>query len=1587
MAGPRIRMTCAALVTLALFGLPAAAGTAASSIPGAASVLAAAAQPAPGTGLSTIGRQGWEVQSTAVVTQSGDQVSSPGFATSDWLGVTPDDAGAPGTEIQALLQNRVCPLDPGFAIDGHSVFFSNNLQRCFGLLQNNGDHTVPEFAVPWWFRTDFQPDLRPGQTAELLVNGIVGQADVWVNGVEVGTQATVRGSFTRFTFDITDLVRPGTNSLALELFPNDPNLMLTQDNVDWNQISPDNYTGIQFPVQLHVSNALAIGNAFVTQNDAVDLSSAALTVKADVTNNTAAAQNATVSATISEPGGGSIHVSQAAALGPHATRTVTFTPSAFPELTIQQPQVWWPYQMGGQPLYRLQASVSRGGAVSDEAPAVTFGIRSVSTHMTAPSAMAPQGVRVFDINGHPFVFRGGGFVENLFLHYSAGDLANQISLIKSMGLNGIRTEGKEVPGDFYEQMDRAGILIDAGFQCCDAWQPDSRGVGVTAADFRVMYQSSLAIGRRLRDHPSVINFSWSDSPPISEQEAASLAGFAQAGFQEPIISSAEYLKSGMLGPSGEKEGPYDWVPPSYWYDSTHASHNAVDNDPSMTNVGGSWGFDSEQSAGHTVPTNDSIQRFLSAADQATLWQEPAAGQYHTNQEFTDGKWVSYHFGTLFNLDQAMRVRYGPWSGLPQYVQEGQVQNYEDTRAQFEAFVDHWNNFPTPSTGTVYWQLNKGWPTLLWSLYNSDYDTAGSYFGAKKANERLHAIYAYDDNSVTAANLSGVTQPDVSVESRVHALDGRVLDDQVVNGITLATQAVRNRLITPRVPAVTAPPAPAQTYFVELVLRQRGSVVDRNVYWLSTQQDVVDWTDTQGNPQALISQTASGLPQFGDLRALQGLPRTGVGAAASTRTAGDTSVTSVTITNPAAASTVAFFLRADVRRGTAAGQPQAGDNQVLPITWSDNDVTLWPGQSATLTATYRTALLGGATPVVSLGGWNVPGALVAAPATAAAAAAERAAAAQPGVERFAATDGSPLVTGSASPGDGAFGPPAAAPEHGKHVAWSITSVAQPRSLTQGDAADTFTLTVTNAGSAPTDGTTPVTLTDVVDPEVTMTSISGPGWTCDTSNDPTDVCTQTGGPGGTPAVLQPGQSYAPLTLTVQVPALAGFATQDSTAGLHATNGVSVTGGAPSLPRAVIAPETPVAGRPNLTADNALASAFRQGDPAAGYQITVLNQGGADTDGSPIVATVSVPAGETAVALYGSGWRCGLATTTCTRSGVLRAQNGEAPPITLIVSVSPDAPAQVTQRVTVSGGGQLAAPATVEAPTPIAAASAAPAPPPGLLTVRSAHAGAFAQGDAGDRYTLTVRNTGAQPTQGTVTVTDTLPAGLVATRMTGEGWSCSLQAVTLPTPANLFEPLNACARADALAPGASYPPITLTVAVADGARPELSNTVTVDGGGPTPASMTATERTPIEQRPDLSVTASSTGRGTPFAPFVRGDGADQHDSYTITVVNAGFAATSGTVTLAVDLPAGLTPVAMSGGDRWACALATATCATRPGVALPEGGQETITLQVAVSGSAPRSLLTSTQVSGGGEIDQSDDFAVAAVAVRERWTSGPGR
>ena len=225
------------------------------------------------------------------------------------------------------------------------------------------------------------------------------------------------------------------------------------------------------------------------------------------------------------------------------------------------------------------------------------------------------------------------------------------------------------------------------------------------------------------------------------------------------------------------------------------------------------------------------------------------------------------------------------------------------------------------------------------------------------------------------------------------------------------------------------------------------------------------------------------------------------------------------------------------------------------------------------------------------------------------------------------------------------------------------------------------------------------------------------------------------------------------------------------------------------------------------------------------------------SGVVTVVDVlPPALTATAIAGAGWSCTLATLTCTRSDSL-SSGASYPPVVVTFDVSPSAPASVTNTFTVSGGGEsntTLGDNTVNDVIDIAAVFA------DFYIVKS-HAGSFSRGQSGATYDIAVANLGSGATSGTVTVVDTLPAGLTATAMAGSGWSCTLATLT-------------CTRSDALPSGGSYPVIVLTVDVWTSAPPSLVNIATVSGGGAIPAARTTSDATTIAAGPESAIPALS-------------------------------------------------------------------------------------------------------------------------------------
>lgn len=845
-------------------------------VPGTGAALKVAA--GPGTA-STV--PDWRMQSSAKATQAGDVISGPTYSDSGWMTVP-----ARSTVMAGLVANNRYP----------DVRYSENLKQA-----NPND-----FKVGWWYRKVFSADPQPGVNTFLkLKGGIVARGEIWLNGKKVAGTDKVVGAYPTHEFDVTSLLRKGDNAIAIKASPSDPQNDLLIHFIDWAQLPPDRNQGIFRDVTFEPSGPVSLRNLRVDSDLPLpSLSSAKITTKVDARNNTGSPVNAEVTATVA----GQVFKQQVQ-LNANQTKTVTFSQD------LQNPQVWWPFQMGAQPLYLATLAANVGTAESDTAK-TTFGVREVTSNIRGSG-------RQFTINGKPFLVRGGGWASDLFLRTDVRYIEDQLDLVKAMGMNTIRLEGKPENDELYDLADRRGIMLLTGWECCSKWEKyDS----FDAEDNRVAGESAESEAKRIRNHPSMIGFMiGSDAAPGAGLEKIYLDALKRAEWNLPVISSAKNISSPQLGNPGMKmDGPYWWEPPVYWFNKQK---------------GGAAGFASEIGPGATIPEMDELKKFLSQGEIDKLTNYNAT-QYHLSPSST--------FNKLTFWGTALDNRYGKPSNVEDFVRKAQLANYETNRSQFEAFGDNFTDSSNPSTGVIYWMLNNAWPTLYWHLYDYYLATAGSYFGAKTGLRPLHAQYSYDDKSLAVMNTSLQDSNNLKLQVTLFNLDGTQKADETRNVSSKANGPTK-------IGSLPQPSGLSTTYFARLLLKDAaGNVLDRNVYWLSTKADTLNYGGS----------TWYHTPQSGyaDLKGLNTLKPGTVSSTVSTAPVGDDKqVTTVTMKNTG--STVAFFVRASLRKGQ-------GGAEVLPTQWSDNYVTLWPGETLTLKAEYRSSSLGSAQPVVEISGHNV-----------------------------------------------------------------------------------------------------------------------------------------------------------------------------------------------------------------------------------------------------------------------------------------------------------------------------------------------------------------------------------------------------------------------------------------------------------------------------------------------------------------------------------------------------------------------------------------------------------------------------------------
>jgi exo-1,4-beta-D-glucosaminidase len=872
-------------------------------------------QPAPALRLPL--REGWTLQSSAKVTAKGEAISSPTFKGSDWI-----RTDVPTTVVAAQVKNRLLP-DP---------FYGMNLRQYPGVSYPIGFNfsNVPmppdsPYAVSWWYRKEFTvPNVYIGKTVWLNFGGINYRANIFLNGKQIANSNDVAGAWRTYEFNVTSAIKQGVNVLAVQVWaPTENNLAITF--VDWNPAPPDKNMGLWREVYLTTSGPVALRNpAVISKVDSPDNNAAHLTATAQLKNATNRPIHGTLKGRIE-----TIEFQQRVELAPSESKDVVVSPADFPQLNLNNPRLWWPAQMGTPNLYDLTLSFEADGKVSDISR-TKFGIREITSEVTeqAPNRLK----RLFKINGKNILIRGGGWTLDMMLRETPGRLADEFRYVRDMGLNTVRLEGKLETEEFFDMADQQGILVMAGWCCCDFWE---HWGSWKDEDFQIANSSLRDQIYRMRRHPSMLAWmNGSDNPPPPDVEEMYLKTESDLKWPNPVVSSATAKPTTVTNGSGVKmSGPYEYVAPSYWQTDPYLQKD--DDRCNKGGCGGAYGFNSETSMGPAVPPIESIERMV---PKNHLWPideywnfHAGGGAFKNIQVFTD----------------ALNERYGKAENAKDFAFKSQLMTYEGVRAMYEAYSR--NKYE--STGVIQWMLNNAWPSMIWHLYDYYLRPGGGYFGAKKAMQTLDPVYGYDDHSVWLVSSQYVDAKGLKVAARIFNIDGKqkFWKDATVDAVADSTAKVFE---IPQIEGLSP------TYFLDLrITDARGKLAGSNFYWLSAKPETLDWAKSNWYTTPTES--------YADYTALAQMPKVRLNVESRSERSGNSdskdAVTRVVLENPS--NNVAFFVRLKLVKGR-------GGEEILPVVWQDNYISLLPAEKREITATYHTGSLGTSKPEVEISGWNV-----------------------------------------------------------------------------------------------------------------------------------------------------------------------------------------------------------------------------------------------------------------------------------------------------------------------------------------------------------------------------------------------------------------------------------------------------------------------------------------------------------------------------------------------------------------------------------------------------------------------------------------
>ncbi len=953
--------------------------------------------------------RGWELMREDWAGLNAVQITDETLDTSAWYNAT-----VPGTVLTTLVEQEVFP-EPTIGL--------NNLHIPDSLCRHAWWYRT-ELAIPSTWKQD-------GQRLWIEFDGINHLAEVWLNSRRLGVieGAFIRGKFDI----TKALNTTGKNILGVRIIPPaHPGIPLEKSeqhwlynggalgkdsptflaSIGWDWMAPvrDRGIGIWNEVRVRRTGWVIIENPqIITDLPLPDTTQAAIRITVPIRNDSDRQQNVVVRAEFEK-----VVVSQHMTVPAHTIVEAKFTPESHPQMTLKNPKLWWPVGYGEQSLYTLLLSAEVDQIISDT-HSMRFGVRELSYR---GNKLLPKLLEVIDFSPVQARYvrlncreRGTkfGFSLYTFSVMNSRDLATDLARSGSVTASTIESEehpaAHAIDGNpetrwaskmnqpewlcadlgSVHTVDQVQLSWEAAYakqfaievstdgtrwtkvkECNAQGQPNELEVSVNGqrilcrggnwgypemlmrltperleAAVRLHHEANLNMIRNwigmttceqfydLCDEYGVLiwNDFWLANPgdgPNPDNHKLFLDNV-----QDVVLRYRNHPSIAIW--CGRNEG----MPPEELDDGMRELTTRLDGtrfyQPHSSDVGVNGGgpYKYMEPARYFADLNHGFKTEIGMPSVPSAESMRMAAGDHEPWPI-DSLWAYHDFCPQGNqyrdeYTKAIEDNYGPANTLDDYCRKAQMINYDGYRAIFEG-CNHklWND----CSGVILWMSHPAWPSTVWQIYDYWFGTDGAYFGSKKANEPLHVQLCRTDWTVEAINHTAgpVTG---NLAAAILGLDASVLWEKNVPVTAAANLCTKGFTIE-------WPDSLPSAYFVKLKWSDDdGRVLSENLYWLGKEK--------------------------GDLKALDSMPTVKLNGTALFVSGSDSKIAAeVQLVNNS--NTVALMTQL-ILRDVETGQ------RILPAYYSDNYLSLLPGESKTVT--IKCSKKDAAKKMkVSMDGWNI-----------------------------------------------------------------------------------------------------------------------------------------------------------------------------------------------------------------------------------------------------------------------------------------------------------------------------------------------------------------------------------------------------------------------------------------------------------------------------------------------------------------------------------------------------------------------------------------------------------------------------------------